>query len=287
MSAGPAQARTRMKIFERMRAKKTPNDAPPTPIGLRAVTVPLAGRGASIASDSRQPTEDDDSVDRFRFSRDRSASRPSKDIDCRSSAGSSPRASVAARPQARPVCVFMTAPVDGGEVLANRYKAVWGIATGSCQATGDDEDTKDTGDADGSSPDGHPCEPRHSARLHATERASRVPSHSRRCCHSHSRLAAVLGLRPTEGCDCSSDDELVDIGRIRCPFRRTDRSASRPNEETDCGSSETDCGSSGSSEEFDPLRDVLGNRFKAVHGIEPPSLERAEGGLSAAALLVD
>jgi hypothetical protein len=80
---------------------------------------------------------------------------------------------------------------------------------------------------------------------------------------------------------------LVDIGRIRCPFRRTDRSASRPNEETDCGSSETDCGSSGSSEEFDPLRDVLGNRFKAVHGIEPPSLERAEGGLSAAALLVD
>ena len=188
---------------------------------------------------------------------------------------------VAARPQARPVCVFMTAPVDGGEVLANRYKAVWGIATGSCQATGDDEDTKDTGDADGSSPDGHPCEPRHSARLHATERASRVPSHSRRCCHSHSRLAAVLGLRPTEGCDCSSDDELVDIGRIRCPFRRTDRSASRPNEETDCGSSETDCGSSGSSEEFDPLRDVLGNRFKAVHGIEPPSLERAEGGLSA------
>ena len=43
-------------------------------------------------------------------------------------------------------------PVDGGEVLAHRYKAVWGIATGSCQATGDDEDTKDTGDADGSSP---------------------------------------------------------------------------------------------------------------------------------------
>ena len=61
--------------------------------------------------------------------------------------GSSPRASVAARPQARPVRMFMTGPVDGGEVLAHRYKAVWGIATGSCQATGDDEDTKDTGDA--------------------------------------------------------------------------------------------------------------------------------------------
>ena len=53
-------------------------------------------------------------------------------------------------------------------------------------------------DADGSSPDGHPCEPRHSARLHATERTSGVPSHSRRCYHS--RLAAVMGLRPTEGC---------------------------------------------------------------------------------------
>ena len=185
-----------------------------------------------------------------------------------------------ARVQARPVRTFTTAPVDGGEVLAHRYKAVWGIATGSCQTTGDDEDTKDTGDADDSSPDGHPCEPRHSARLHATERASRVPSHSRRCCHSHSRLAAVMGLRPTEGCDCSSDDELVDRGRIRFPFRRTDRSASRPNEETDCGSSV-------SSEEFDPLRDVLGNRFKAVHGIDPPSLEWAEGGLSPAALLID
>jgi len=58
-----------------------------------------------------------------------------------------------ARVQARPVRTFTTAPVDGGEVLAHRYKAVWGIATGSCQATGDDEDTKDTGsDADGSSP---------------------------------------------------------------------------------------------------------------------------------------
>ncbi len=47
-----------------------------------------------------------------------------------------------------------TVPVDGGEVLASRYKAVWGIGSGSREATGDDDydsmasDTGDDGPVD-------------------------------------------------------------------------------------------------------------------------------------------
>ena len=64
------------------------------------------------------------------------------------------------------------------------------------------------------------------------------------------------------------DDEWVDRGRIRFPFRRTDRSASRPNEEADCGSSETDCGSSGSSE---IMRDLDTTHETADGSSTPPT----------------
>ena len=50
---------------------------------------------------------------------DITSSRPNEDTDCRS-VGRAAGSSVCARPLAR--------PVDAGEVLANRYKAVWGIS---------------------------------------------------------------------------------------------------------------------------------------------------------------